>query len=83
MATDLALIYDPRGHTFESWAALMCEAYAAQQLMIPYPMMDWKEWANGLCALDVFMNNGIPNAIGYEDWQDWASALVGCVNEVA
>lgn len=82
MATDLALIYDPRGHTFESWAALMCEAYAAQQLMIPYPMMDWKEWANGLCALDVFMNNGIPNAIGYEDWQDWASALVGCVNQV-
>ena len=80
MATDLALIYDPRGHTFESWAALMCEAYAAQQLMIPYPMMDWKEWANGLCALDVFMNNGIPNAIGYEDWQDWAQALVGIVN---
>jgi hypothetical protein len=29
------LAYDPRYHTFESWASLMCEQYAAQQLAIP------------------------------------------------
>lgn len=83
MATDdLALVYDPRGHTFESWAALMCEAYASQQLMMPGHTTDWRVWADGLCALDVFMNNAIPTSLGYEDWQDWAAALVGCVNQV-
>jgi hypothetical protein len=29
------LLYDPRYHTFESWASLMCEQYAANQLEIP------------------------------------------------
>ena len=83
MAIELALIYDPRGHTFESWAALMCEAYAPQQLMAPDAFTDWRMWADGLCALDVFMNSGIPTSLGYADWQDWASALVGAVSEVA
>ena len=82
MATELALVYDPRGHTFESWASLMCEAYAPQQLMIPSPLMDWKQWANGLCALDIFMNNGIPSAVGYDAWEDWAAAVVNAVNQV-
>jgi hypothetical protein len=83
VATDLALVYDPRGHTFQSWAKLMCEAYAAQQLMIPTDDTDWRMWADGLCALDTFTNNGIPTSLGYADWQDWASALVGAVSEVA
>ena len=49
-----ALVYDPRGHTFESWAALMCEAYAAQQLQIDATEEHWKDWAAGLKAIDVF-----------------------------
>ena len=39
-----ALVYDPRYHTFESWAALMVEQYAGQQLQNPYASSDWKEW---------------------------------------
>ena len=82
MATILntALVYDPRYHTFDSWAALMVEQYAAQQLAIPDANTDWKEWASGLKAIDVFTNEGIPAPYIYDDWQEWAEALVNSVN---
>lgn len=77
----LALVYDPRYHTFESWAALMCEAYAGQQLAAPTANTDWREWASGLKAIDIFTNEGIPGPYIYDDWKDWASALVGAINQ--
>ncbi len=82
MATTLntALIYDPRYHTFDSWASLMVEQYAAQQLAIPDANTDWKEWASGLKAIDVFTNEGIPAPYIFDDWQEWAEALVNAVN---
>ena len=73
--------YDPRGHTFESWAALMSELYAGNQLEIPGPMCsNWKLWGNGLKSIDVFTNEAIPATEAYEDWEDWAIALVGAIN---
>jgi hypothetical protein len=80
MALNIALIYDPRYHTFESWAALMCEAYASQQLAIPDKDTDWQEWGSGLKAIDVFTNEGIPGPYVFDDWQSWAEALVSAVN---
>lgn len=77
----LAVVYDPRFHTFESWAALMCEAYAGQQLVIPTSQTNWYEWAAGLKAIDVFTNEGIPGPYIYNNWQDWAAALVGAINQ--
>ena len=77
----LALVYDPRYHTWDSWTSLMCEAYAAQQLSSNTPEEEWKEWAAGLKAIDVFTNEGIPGPYIFENWQDWASALVGAVNQ--
>ena len=74
------LVYDPRYHSFESWAALMVEAYAAQQLQVPMTDTDWKSWAAGLKAIDVFANEAIPEPYQFEDWQDWAAAVVGAVN---
>jgi hypothetical protein len=74
------LVYDPRYHTFESWASLMCEQYAAQQLAIPDANTNWKDWASGLKAIDVFTNEGIPGPAYYDDWQEWAEALVNSVN---
>ena len=53
----LALIYDQRYHTFESWSSLMVEAYAGQQLQIGVPEANWKDWAVGLMAIDLFQNN--------------------------
>jgi len=80
MALNPALIYDPRGHTFDSWASLMCELYAAQQLEIPNPLTNWKEWGNGLKGIDVFTNEAIPSTDAFEDWQLWAQAVVDAVN---
>jgi hypothetical protein len=59
----------------------MVEAYAAQQLSMNTPEEEWKQWAAGLKAIDVFTNEGIPGPYIYENWQDWASALVGAVNQ--
>ena len=77
----IAVVYDPRYHTWNSWTSLMCEAYAAQQLSSNTPEEEWKQWAAGLKAIDVFTNEGIPGPYIYENWQDWASALVGAVNQ--
>lgn len=77
----IAVVYDPRYHTWDSWTSLMCEAYAAQQLSSNTPEEEWKQWASGLKAIDVFTNEGIPGPYIYENWQDWASALVGAVNQ--
>jgi hypothetical protein len=76
----VALVYDPRGHTFESWASLMCELYAAQQLEIPTPFTNWKTWGNGIRAIDVFANEAIPMTDNFGDWMQWAEELVNAVN---
>ena len=75
-----ALIYDPRYHTFESWASLMCEAYATQQLQIGVKEENWKDFAVGLKAIDVFVNEAIPGPYVYENWKDWAIAVLNAVN---
>lgn len=76
----VSLVYDPRFHTFESWASLLCELYAAQQLEIPNAQTDWKVWGNSLKAIDSFSNEAVPNTSGFDDWLTWATALVGAVN---
>lgn len=78
--SEIALVYDPRYHTFESWASLMCEAYAPQQLAIPDGEEDWRPWAASLKAIDVFSNEAIPGPYVFENWQDWAAAVVNAIN---
>ena len=82
MATNnpVGLVYDPRYHTFNSWASLMCELYAAQQLAVPTDSTDWHQWGNGLLAIDVFTNEAAPTTDLYDDWEEWATALMGAVN---
>lgn len=84
MATTLdvpsPLLYDPRYMLFGDWASLMCEQYAAQQLSIPNDQTDWKSWAVGLLAIDVFTNQGVPDPYEFEFWQDWASAVLNVMN---
>jgi hypothetical protein len=75
-----ALVYDPRYHTFESWAALMVEQYAAQQLEIPTADTDWKAWGNGINTIGVFANEAVPQTDNYDNWYDWAAALLGTIN---
>ena len=80
MDDQLPLIYDPRYQTWDNWSSLMVEAYAGQQLQIGVPEDQWKDWASGLLAIDVFQNEAMPNPIFFEDWQGWASAMIGAVN---
>ena len=42
--------------------------------------LDWKSWAAGLLAIDVFVNEATPDPYQFDDWQDWAAALVNAVN---
>ena len=79
-STQSPLVYDPRFHTFESWACLMVEQYAAQQLAIPDANTDWKLWGDGLKAIDVFTNEAIPSTGDFDNWFDWAAALLSAVN---
>jgi hypothetical protein len=58
----------------------MCELYASQQLEIPNENTDWRIWGNGINAIDVFSNEAIPHTDNFENWFDWAAALVGAVN---
>ena len=82
MATNAsnAFVYDPRYHTFPSWASLMVEQYAAQNLEVPTDQTDWKKWGNGIKAIDVFTNEAIPSTDIYDNWFDWAAALLGAIN---
>jgi hypothetical protein len=58
----------------------MVEQYAAQNLSIPMSDTDWKEWGQGLLAVDVFTNEAVPNPELYDDWREWASAVLGAIN---
>lgn len=80
MALNPALVYDPRFHTFESWAALMVELYSPQQLEIPTVHTDWRLWGNGIKAIDVFVNEAIPSTDAFDNWFDWAMELMNAVN---
>jgi len=75
-----ALIYDPRYHTWDSWACLMCELYSTQNLAIPGPETEWRSWANGIKAIDIFTNEGAPDPSYFDDWKTWAESLVNAVN---
>lgn len=74
------LVYDPRFHTFESWACLMCEQYSTQQLQIPDQNTNWQDWAVGVKAIDLFNNQAIPSPYDFAEWQNWAEALVNVMN---
>lgn len=80
MALNPAIVYDPRFHTFDSWACLMCELYSPQNLEIPTANTDWKLWGNGIRAIDVFANEAIPMTDAFDNWFDWAMALMNSVN---
>ena len=80
MARNPALVYDPRHHSFVSWASLMVELYAAQSLEIPTTEDNWKAWATGVKGIDVFANEAVPDPYAFEYWSEWAEALVSAVN---
>ena len=76
----MAVLYDPRYYSFMSWADLMVEQFASNQLGIPNESTDWREWARGLNAIDVFANQGVPSPDIYDSWVDWAESVINCMD---
>lgn len=74
------IIYDPRGHNFESWASLMCELFSANQLAIPDKDTDWRQWGTGLYGVGLFAQDNIPLPDAFNSWEDWAQRLVEVIN---
>ena len=79
----MVILYDPRYQTFQSWASLLVEQFASNQLEIPNDSTDWKLWGDGLKAIDIFANEAVPSTSSFENWEDWASALLLAVNSGA
>ena len=77
---ELGLVYDPRGHTFESWSALMVEAYASQQLQIGLTEDKWQDFAQSMLAIELFNNSAIPQPAAFKQWNEWAEAVVNVVS---
>ena len=76
----MSTAYDPRAHTWNSWAALMCEAYGAQNLEIPSSEDEWKGWASGFSGIDLFTKDGVPNPYAFDDWREWAYAVMNTLS---
>lgn len=76
----VALVYDPRYHTWDSWASLMCELYASQQLAIPDDENEWRIWAMGFKGIELLANEAIPDPYAFEHWYDWVESVVNVVN---
>lgn len=78
----VALIYDPRYHTFESWASLMVEAFDSQQLEIPNANTNWQDWASGFNGIALFAAEGIaiPSPHAFNSWDEWAASTVNAFN---
>lgn len=74
------IIYDPRGHDFVSWASLVTELFAANQMPYPTPQTDWREWGLSLYGAGVFAQDSTPDPYDFADWQDWAQRLVSIIN---
>lgn len=76
----MSTAYDPRNHTWDSWAALMCEAYAAQNLSTPESEMQWREWAEGFVGIDLFAKDAMPSPHVFTEWRDWAIAVMSVLS---
>ena len=75
----LSVVYDPRHHTWDSWASLMCEAYAGQHLEIPSGEDNWKGWAAGFLANGLAGSAAVADPYQFEKWDDWAASVVNVI----
>jgi hypothetical protein len=71
--------YDPRGHTWDSWCALMAELFASNQLGT-LPEEQWRLWADGMQGIGYFVQSGIPDHRGFPTWDEWAKSLCGIMS---
>jgi len=73
------ITYDPRNLTWDQWCARMAELFAGQQLGT-VPEERWKDWANGMQGIGYFVQSGVPDARGFDDWREWAERMAGIMS---
>jgi len=73
------ITYDPRGMTWDQYCKLMAELFASNQL--GYVTEEkWRNWVDGMNGIGYFVQSGVPDHRMYENWQDWAKAMVGIMS---
>jgi hypothetical protein len=75
----MTTIVDPRGIGWDQWCSMFCEQFAEIQIA-PYPEEQWKQFADDIASRSTFSGPGFPGSLGFDDWRDWASRLVGIWN---
>ena len=73
------IVFDPRDLVWDEWCARMAELFAGQQLGT-VPEERWKDWANGMQGIGYFVQSGVPDARGFDDWKEWAKSVVGIMS---
>jgi hypothetical protein len=73
------ITYDPRGMTWPQYCKLMAELFAPNQLGY-VAEENWRDWVDGMNGIGYFVQSGIPDHRGYENWSDWAAQVCGIMN---
>jgi len=73
------VVYDPRGHTWDTWCKRMCDLFASNQLGFVNEDK-WRSWADGVQGIGYFVNSAVPDQRVFKDWQSWAKAFVGAMS---
>ena len=75
----MAITYDPRGMDWSQYCKLMAELFAPNQLGY-VDEKDWRTWVDGLNGIGYFVQSGVPDARGFNTWQEWATQMVNIMS---
>ena len=71
--------YSPDYMSWEDWNGNMIHYFGEEPL--PYvPEDNWQEFARVMGSLTTFSAYGFPGPETYDDWRDWAEAIIVIVN---
>jgi hypothetical protein len=67
---------------WDTYCKLMAELFAPNQLGY-VPEEDWRQWVDGLNGIGYFVQSGVPDHRGFDEWYQWAQQMVGIMNVVS
>lgn len=73
------ICYDPRGMSWDQYCKLMEELFAPNQLG-HVEEERWRDWVDGMNGIGYFVQSGIPDHRGFDDWKDWAMSMIGIMS---
>lgn len=77
----MSITYDPRYMTWDQYSSLMAEKFAPNQLGT-VPEDRWRDWVSGMNGIGYFVESGIPDPRGFDDWRQWAQEMVGIMSVI-